>query len=82
MTSEKIQALLEAAFTPSRLEVIDEGAMHASHAHADAGHFRVIIRSSAFAGKTRLEAHRMVYTVLEPYLKQGIHALAIDAKLD
>lgn len=78
--TEEIAALLHQAFEPSVLEVMDDASLHASHAHAGAGHFRVVICSSMFQGKTKLQIHRMIYTVLERYMENGIHALSIDAK--
>jgi BolA protein len=36
--------------------------------------------SAAFAGKTRLERHRMINALLADELKGGVHALAIEAR--
>lgn len=73
-----IEALLQKSFAPTELSVIDEGSLHAGHAHS--GHFRVVIQSASFNEKTPVEIHRMIYNVLQIYLDNGIHALAIDAK--
>ena len=41
-------------------------------------HFDVLIRSSAFTGKSLMDRHRMVETALKPARDDGrIHALAI-----
>lgn len=76
----EIRACLERTFTPSSLEVIDEGHLHIGHAGEGTGHFRVRIVSDAFAGKTRVQQHRLVYDALAELMGHGIHALAIEAK--
>lgn len=73
---------LTKAFTPERLEVIDESHRHAGHAGARPGgetHFNIYIVSAAFGGKSRLERHRMVNAALAEQLQGGVHALAISA---
>lgn len=75
---EDIRALLERAFTPTSLEVIDEGHLHIGHAGEGSGHFRVRIASAAFAGKSRVRQHQMVYAAVADLMGHGIHALAIE----
>lgn len=77
-----IEAQLTARLQPSYLEVIDESADHAGHMGANAEgfgtHFRVRIACPAFAGKSRVACHRLVYDALQNFLDQGLHALAIE----
>lgn len=77
-----IREKLLVALEPTRLDVINESHQHAGHASSPGtgeSHFRVLIVSSCFAGKPRLERHRMVNAALAAELKGGIHALAIHA---
>ncbi|MGC1173067.1 BolA family protein [Polaromonas sp.] len=78
----RIEEQLRARLSPTRLEVIDESAAHAGHAGANAqgfgSHFRVRIASPAFAGKTRVACHRLVYDSMQNFIDQGLHALAIE----
>ena len=76
---EQIRERLQAAFSPSVLEVLDEGYKHASHGNAGKGHFHVRIVSAAFAGQLPLKRHRMVYAAMDGLMDNGIHALSIDA---
>jgi BolA protein len=76
----KMRAALERAFAPSALEIIDDGARHAGHREAGRGHFRVLLVSDAFRGRSRLERHRMVYAALAPLLESSVHALNITAR--
>jgi BolA protein len=78
-----IAAKIEDALKPVSLDVIDESAQHAGHMHHPGGgetHFRIKVVSSAFAGKSRLERHRIVNALVEAELKGGVHALAIEAR--
>jgi BolA protein len=77
-----IRDLLEAAFTPSELEIRDDSHRHAGHAGArdGRGHFDVRIVSKAFAGMTPLARHRAVYAALGDLMTTDIHALSIRAE--
>jgi BolA protein len=82
-----IAAKIEDALKPASLDVIDESAQHAGHMHHPGGveprgetPFRIKVGSSAFAGKSRLERHRMINALVEAELKDGVHALAIEAR--
>ena len=79
-TMERIRQRLQAKFSPSVLEVLDEGAKHIGHAGEGKGHFHVLIVSVAFAGATPIQRHHMVYAALDDLMDHGIHALAIDAR--
>lgn len=81
-TAGALQAALDAALAPTQLEVFDESAAHAGHAGANGlgygTHFRVRIASPAFAGKSRVAQHRLVYDALQNFTDAGLHALAIE----
>ncbi len=75
-----IREKLSAAFAPSRLEIVNESHLHAGHRGSPGtgeSHFRVLIVSTAFAGRSRLARHRLVNEVLAAELKGTIHALAL-----
>lgn len=86
----RIEDRLREALSPQRLEVVNESGLHAGHHHVASGerqtfdgtgetHFRVRIVSPAFAGRSRVERHRVVNDLLAPELEAGLHALAIEA---
>ncbi len=81
-TKDQITKKLSEAFTPESLDVADESHLHEGHAgHQPGGetHFRVYIVSKAFEGKTRIDRHRMINSLLDPELAGSVHALAIHA---
>ncbi len=76
-----IEALLRerlAILEPLRLEVIDDSALHAGHAGArEGGHYRLLIVSPLFSGKTTQQRHRIIYDALGELMRSRIHALSI-----
>ena len=85
--ADRMRAALESALRPTELEIIDDSHRHADHYvhpggadHGGETHFTVRIVASAFAGKTRVERHRMVNDLLCAEFSNGVHALALHAK--
>jgi len=80
--AERLKNKLNAAFSPSRLDLEDESSRHAGHAGARPGgesHFKVVIEAAAFEGAPRVQRQRMVYRVLEDELAGPVHALSLTA---
>jgi BolA protein len=80
--SESIREKLTAAFSPTRLEVVDDSERHHGHAGAREGgesHFNVTIESQAFAGVAKVARQRMVYRALSEELAGPVHALSVRA---
>jgi len=80
--SKTIREKLTSAFSPTRLEVVDDSDRHQGHAgHREGGesHFNVLIESDAFAGKTRVARQRQVHGVLSEELAGPVHALSVKA---
>lgn len=88
-----IRSTLEAGLHPLSLHVEDESHKHAGHAgvrHQERGpagredggvtHLRVRVVSPDFAGKSRIQRHRMVNDLLQGEIARGLHAIAIEAK--
>ncbi len=84
ISATAIEATLRQALSPTLLEVQDESAAHAGHAGANGlgrgTHFRVRIGGPAFAGKSRVAQHRLVYDALQKFTDAGLHALAIEIR--
>lgn len=67
MHSSELKSLLETALPGASVDV----------ASPDDVHFRAIIVSDGFAGKSTLERHRMVYAVLGERMGGEVHALSL-----
>lgn len=80
---ETIETRLVQALSPQHLDVRDDSRLHAGHAGARPGgesHFTVEIVSDRFAGRSRIDRHRMVNDALSAELAERIHALVIRAR--
>ncbi len=68
-------------FKPLRLELIDNSALHAGHAGAQGGggHYRLLLVSAEFSGKSTLTRHRLIYAALGELMRSKIHALSIES---
>jgi BolA family transcriptional regulator, general stress-responsive regulator len=67
---------------PTRLDLVNESHLHAGHQNSPEtgeSHFRVLIVSDSFSGRSRVDRHRAVNDLLRDELKDGVHALAIKA---
>jgi BolA protein len=79
MTS-RLRAKLEAALSPLALDIEDESAKHAGHAGAREGgetHYRIRIVSESFAGLSRVQRQRKVYTAVAEEMAERVHALSL-----
>jgi BolA family transcriptional regulator, general stress-responsive regulator len=90
----RIKDKLQAAFAPTRLDIVDDSAAHAHHAGAklhaakNGGaapgigetHFTVRIASPVFAGMSRVARSRAVHAALAEELAGPVHALALSVE--
>lgn len=70
MDANELEKLLRAALPDAEIRIEDLA--------GDGDHYRAIIRSDGFAGKTRVAQHQMVYAALEGRMGGQLHALALD----
>ena len=72
MTAEQITAKIRTALPDARVELQD--------LTGTSDHWKALIVSAAFAGKSLIQRHRMVMNVLADEMKGPIHALTLDVK--
>ncbi len=73
---------LNSALSPTRVELVDDSEQHRGHGGynpAVESHFTLTIESAQFAGKSRVERQRMVYSALGVLMESRVHALSIRA---
>ncbi len=70
MSSGEIEQLIREAFPDAEIEITD--------LRGDGNHYAAIIVSTAFAGKSRVEQHQMVYKALGGKMGKELHALALQ----
>ena len=79
-TVDTIAQKLKDALSPQHIEVEDVSHHHAGHAGWREGggtHFTVTIKAESFAGKSRVQQHRLVNSILSDELAGDIHALEL-----
>ena len=80
--ARRIETLLTAALSPTRLVVTNDSAAHAGHRGDDGSgesHFSILVESPQFAGRSRLDRQRMVNRALGDLPGTVVHAIAIKA---
>ena len=73
---------LNSALSPTFIDLTDDSEQHRGHGGynpAGESHFTLVIESVAFAGKSRVERQRMVYSALGELMESRVHALSIRA---
>jgi BolA protein len=74
-----IRVKIDDALRPIHVELVNESSKH-NVPKGSESHFKLLVVSDAFEGKSLIERHRLVNSVLKDELQKGIHALSIQAK--
>lgn len=61
------------------LQAIPDAEVHVRVYSGD-DHFEMAVVSSAFANKSRIAQHQMVYAALGDHMRQAVHALALTTR--
>ena len=72
MTADQIAEKIRGALPDARVELQD--------LTGTSDHWKALIVSAAFAGKSLIQRHRMVMNALADEMKGPIHALTLDVK--
>ena len=72
MDLKEIENLIKASLSDATIEIQDLA--------GDGNHYSATITSSKFAGKSKIEQHKMVYNSLKGKMGNELHALAIKTK--
>ncbi|MGD0643187.1 MAG: BolA/IbaG family iron-sulfur metabolism protein [Roseiarcus sp.] len=70
MSVAEIESMIREAFPDARVEVKDLA--------GDGNHYAASVVSAAFAGKSRVQQHQMVYGALKGRMGGDLHALALQ----
>ena len=72
MNLNEIKNLIKEALPDAKVEIQDLA--------GDGNHYSATVISSKFAGKTKIQQHKMVYNSLKGKMGNELHALAIKTK--
>ena len=73
MKTHEIEDLIQAAFPDAIIKIEDLA--------GDGDHYSCFVESNAFAGKSRVQQHKMVYQALGGRMGNALHALALQTKI-
>jgi stress-induced morphogen len=73
MNASEIEAMIKAALPDAKIEIKDLA--------GDGDHYAATVVSSAFAGKTRVQQHQMVYAALKGRMGNELHAMALQTEI-
>ena len=69
MAAADIEALIKQALPDAQIEIVD--------LRGDGDHYAATVVSAAFAGKSKVQQHQMVYASLKGRMGGELHALAL-----
>ncbi len=75
-TAQTIHDILVDSLSPLRLDVIDESHQHNVPPGAES-HFKLVVVSDVFEGKSLVARHRMINGLLAEQLAGSVHALGL-----
>jgi BolA family transcriptional regulator, general stress-responsive regulator len=77
---DSIKTKINNELKPEYLSLIDNSAFHTKHKSFDPKkfHIKLIIKSSKLKEMSKIDAHRLVFSILGEEMKQTIHALEIE----
>jgi len=73
LQADTLEKLIKDAFSDAKITITDLA--------GDNDHWSVVIESSAFAGKSRIAQHKMVYDSLQGKMGGELHALQLKTKV-
>ena len=81
MIKNKVTDIIKQNLNVKNVELTDLTYQHRNHPKAhDGKHFALKIVSDDFKNIPIIERHRMIYKLLNQFIKKEIHALSISAK--
>jgi stress-induced morphogen len=73
MDAAEIERLIKEAIPGAEVTIED--------LRGDGDHYAALVRAQAFAGKTRIQQHQMVYQALRGKMGEQLHALALQTAI-
>jgi stress-induced morphogen len=70
MAANDIHTMIKDAFPDAHIEIID--------LRGDGDHYKAIVKTAAFVGKSRVAQHQAVYAALKGKMGGELHALALE----
>ena len=79
---EEVKKKINNKLNPEQILLIDNSSLHSKHKSFDSEkfHIKLIIKSEKLKNMGRVEAHKVIFSILNNEMKNRIHALEIEIK--
>ena len=79
---ENIKARINKKLNPEQISLIDNSSLHFKHKSFDIHklHLKLIIKSEKLRKLRKIDAHRVIFSILKDEMKDKIHSLEIKIK--
>jgi len=79
---EKVKKIVTDELNPENISLIDNSNLHVKHKSFDPKrfHLKLIIESKKLRKMNKIDAHKLIFSILRNEMKTSIHALEIEIK--
>ena len=79
---DKVKAKIKEKLNPEYITIIDKSSLHKKHKSYSSNkfHLKIIIKSDKLKKMEKIEAHKIIFTLLKNEIENKIHALEIEIK--
>ena len=79
---EKVKTKINKKLDPEQILLIDNSNLHTKHKSFDSNkcHLKLIIKSEKLKKMEKIDAHKVIFSILSDEMKDMIHALEIEIK--
>ena len=79
---EEVKAKINNKLSPEHILLIDDSYLHTKHKSFDSKkfHLKLIIKSEKLKNMKKIDAHKVIFSILNDEMKNKIHALEIKIK--
>ena len=79
---KKLETKISRELNLEKIQIIDNSDLHRKHKsfNPDKVNLKIIIYSKKFKEMKRIDAHKMIFSLLKEEMKNKIHALEIEIK--
>ena len=79
---EKVKAKINEKLITEQLTIVDNSNLHSRHKSFDSEKFylKLIIKSDKLKSMSKIDAHKLIFSILRDEMKNKIHALEIEIK--
>ena len=79
---ESVKAKINNKLSPEQILLFDKSYLHTKHKSFDPNrfHLKLVIKSKKLKNMEKIDAHKVIFSILNDEMKNKIHALEIEIK--